>query len=176
MPSIFISESSVIVSIIVFISLYKNPYLPNPVSIFMCALILLSVSLLKLLTILAHSSDPIVIIISLSTRAFKSSFMLVDDIISISSLIPSFLNCKASSTVATARVDIPLSIKNFEYSTSPSPYPFPLTTPINLYSLPLSAGISSFAKSFITFILCLKSSLLITSAFICFLFSFYFSY
>lgn len=67
------------VSTIVLISLYINPYLPKPVSIFICALIFLSAFLLSLFTISAHSFEPIVSIMSLSISSCISDSILVEE-------------------------------------------------------------------------------------------------
>ena len=104
-------------------------------------------------------------IILFFTNVLTSSSIAVEDSIKISSLIPSFLNFSASSIVETANIEIPLSIKNFVYSTIPIPYPLPFTTAIILTSFPASSCPLFFAYSFILLILCLKSSLLITNVF-----------
>jgi len=88
-----------------------------------------------------------------SIKVFTSSFIAVDDNINIFSLIPAFLNCKASSSVATAKKSIPLSIKNFVNSTIPSPQPFAFTTAIIFTLFPLSSGKFLLAYSFIFSIL-----------------------
>ena len=155
-----------IVSTIFSLWLYINPYLPNPVSIFKCALIFLFIFCAISSTAVPASFEPIDNMMLFFTSISMSFFTAVEDIINISSFIPASLSFSASSTVATAKKSIPLSIRNFVYSTNPSPYPFPFTTAIILTFFPLSFFSCLFIMSLIIFILCFKFSLSTTNAFI----------
>ena len=90
---------------------YIKPYLPKPVSIFICVLRVLPVFAISF-AISALVFDPIVMIILLSTNSCISSFIDVQDIFKISMFLSYSLSSTASEFVATASMFIPLSIKN----------------------------------------------------------------